>query len=302
MAVISTSNHPRAHWPGVKAWWGTTYNNHPKEYPDLVSIEGSDKNYELDVQMTGMGLAPIKPQGDSTKYVGSGQGYETKYTHAAISLGFIVTYEEMRDNLYPVVAKRHAISNAFSMQQSKEIIHANLYNRAFNSEYPTGDGKEILATNHPSDAGDWANELSEPADLSEDAIQDLLIMIMTATDNEGNPRALMPQTLLVHPSNWFNANRILKSTLQNDTANNAVNVLKLVNSIPGGIKMNHYFTDTDAWFIRTNAPRGMIGYQRDSYSLKKDNEFDTDNAKAKSYDRFSCGCTDPRGLYGSAGA
>ena len=230
------------------------------------------------------------------------QGYTSRYTHVAYALGFICTYEEIRDNLYEVVGKRRAMSNAFSQRQTKEIVGANVYNRAFNSDYTFGDGKELLATDHPSSAGTWSNELATPSDLNESSLEDICTQIMQATNDKGLKISLMAKSLHVHPSDWFEANRILKSTLQNDTANNAVNVLKMTNAMPEGIKINHYFTDSDAWFVRTNAPRGMIMYQRDSYRLKQDNDFDTDNAKSKSYDRYSVGATDPRGLYGSAGA
>jgi hypothetical protein len=302
MGIIATSNHPKALWPGIAAWWGRTYGEHAMEYPDLFSKEGSSKNYEEDVQLTGFGLAPIKAQGASVAYDSETQGFVTRYTHVAYSLGYIVTYEEMKDCLYEMVGKRRAQANAFSMRQTKEIVAANVYNRAFSSSYVGGDTKELLATDHPSAAGDWANELATPADLSETSLEDLLIMIMTAVNDKGLKISLMPKSLHIHPNNWFEANRILKSSLQNDTADNATNVLKMVNAIPEGIKMNHYFTDTDAWFVRTNAPRGMVMFQRDSYPLKQDNDFDTDNAKSKAYDRYSVGWTDPRGLYGSAGA
>ncbi|MCD6162611.1 MAG: hypothetical protein J7K40_09395 [candidate division Zixibacteria bacterium] len=302
MSIITTSNHPKALWPGVAAWWGRTYDEHKTEYTDLFDIESSNQSYEEDVQLTGFGLAPVKAEGASVSYDTESQGFVSRYTHAAIALGFICTYEDIKDNLYPVVGRRRGQANAFSMRQSKEIIHANIYNRAFNASYTFGDGKEILATDHPSTAGTWSNELATPADFSEEALEDLLVMIMTAVNDRGHNINLMAQSLHIHPNGWFEANRVLKSVLQNDTANNALNVLKATNALPGGIKMNHYFTDTDAWFVRTNAPRGMIGYQRDSYPLKQDNDFDTGNAKAKSYDRFSAGCTDPRGLYGSAGA
>jgi len=302
MGIISTSNHPKALWPGVKAWWGRTYNEHAKEYTDLFDVEGSTQNYEEDVQLTGFGLAPVKPQGGSVAYDTETQGYVTRYTHVAYALGYIVTYEEMKDVMYAAVSKRRAQANAFSLRQTKEIVAANFYNRAFNSSYVGGDGVEVLSRLHPSSAGTWANELEVPADLSESSLEDLLIMIMTALNDKGHKISLMPKSLHIHPNNWFEANRVLKSALQNDTANNATNVLKLVNAIPEGIKMNHYFTDTDAWFVRTNAPRGMIMYQRDKYGLKKDNDFDTDNAKAKAYDRYSVGNTDPRALFGSAGA
>jgi len=299
MGVITTNNHPKALWPGVKAWWGRTYDEHAEEFKDLYDIEGSSRAYEEDVQLTGFGLAPIKSEGGSVSYDDETQGYVTRYTHVAYALGYICTREEQDDGLYEQVSKRRAQSNAFSMRQTKEIVAANAYNRAFNTSYTYGDGKALCVADHPSTAGDWSNVLSTAADLSEASLEDIEIQIMAAVNDKGLKISLMGESLHIHPSEWYNANRILKSTLQNYTANNAVNVLKLVNALPKGIKMNHYFTDIDAWFVRTNAPRGMIMYDRTNDALKQDNDFDTDNAKAKSYMRFSVGNTDPRGLYGS---
>jgi len=302
MGVITTSSHPKALWPGVKAWWGRTYDEHAPEFPDLYEMDTSTRNYEEDVQLTGFGLAPVKAEGSGVKYDSESQGYVSRYTMIAYALGYICTEEEIDDNLYEQVSKRRAQANAFSMRQTKEIVSANPYNRAHNTDYTYGDGKALCVTDHPSAAGDWSNTLATPADLSEASIEDLTVQIMTAVNDKGHKISLMPQSLHIHPSEWYNANRILKSTLQNDTANNAVNVLKLVNAFPKGIKMNHYFTDLDAWFIRTNVQRGMIMYDRKNVDLVQDNDFDTGNAKAKSYMRFAVGNTDPRGIYSSAGA
>lgn len=300
--VIARSNHPKALWPGIRAWWGRTYDEHNEEYKDLYDIESSERAYEEDVQLTGFGLAPIKSEGSSVSYDSESQGYVSRYTHVAYALGYICTREERDDGLYEQVSKRRAQANAFSMRQTKEIVAANVYNRAFNTGYVFGDGKALCVADHPSTAGDFSNVLTTPADLSEASVEDMMIQIMTATNDKGLKISLMGKSLHIHPNEWFNANRIMKSTLQNDNANNAVNVLKLVNALPDGIKMNHYFTDTDAWFVRTNAPRGMIMYDRANDPLSQDNDFDTDNAKAKSYMRFSVGNTDPRGIYGTPGA
>ena len=302
MSIITTSNHPKALWPGVRAFWGRHYDAHPVEYTDLFNMETSKKSREEDVQLTGFGLAPRKAQGGSVSYDTETQGVVSVYTHVAYALGYIVTREERDDTLYVEVSKRRAQANAFSMRQTKEIVAANIYNRATTSGYTYGDGQVLLSASHPSSSGTWSNVLPVSADLSEASLEDLIIQIMTATNDKGLKISLMPQSLHIHPKEWFNANRIMKSALQNDTANNAVNVLKLVNALPKGVQMNHYFTDQDAWFIRTNAPRGMMGYDRAKDALSQDNDFDTDNAKAKSYERYSFGCTDPRGIYGSPGA
>ncbi len=302
MAVITTGNHPKSLWPGIKEWWGRSYDEHTEEFPDLFDKDTSSQAYEEDVEVTGFGLAPVKPEGRSVSYDSETQGTITRATHVAYALGYICTYEELKDGLYEVVSKRRSQALAFSMRQTKENVGANVYNRAFNSSYTFGDGKEILATDHPSLSGDQSNEPATATDLSEAAIEDLIIQIMGATNSRGLKISLMPKALIVPRQLWFEANRILKSVLQNDTANNAINVLQATNALPGGIKVNHYLTDQDAWFMRTNAPRGMMCYEREAVSFAMDNDFDTSNAKAKSYERYSFSVSDWRGLYGSPGA
>jgi len=300
--LIATGNHPRALWPGIAKWWGRKYDEHPVEYTDLFEVTTSKKNYEIDAQVTGFGLAPRKPQGRSVHYDSEVQGIETKYLHVTYGLGYVVTREELEDDLYVEVSKRRAEALAFSMRQTKENVAAQVYNRCATAGYVGGDGSVLLVTTHPSKAGSWSNILDPAADISEAAIEDLIIQIMKATNDRGLKISLMPQSLHVHPNDWFEANRILKSTLQNNTANNAINVLKSTNALPKGIKVNHYFADTDAWFIRTNAPRGMMMFQRRAVDFTQDNDFDSENAKAKSTERYSVGWSDPRGLYGSVGA
>lgn len=303
MAVMTTGSHPKALWPGVKVWWGRFYNEHDKEYPHLFDMDTSTQNYEDDVQTTGFGLAPIKAEGAATQYDSENQGYITRYTHDAYALGYIVTKEEQDDNLYEKVSKTRVKALAFSMNQTKENVGALVYDRAFNSSYAGGDAKELLATDHPnSTGGTYSNELATAADLSETALEDLIIQIMGAENDKGLKINLMPRCLIVPRQEWFNANRILKSTLQNDTANNALNVLKATNALPEGIKLNHYLSDPDAFFIRTNCPDGMKGYQRKELQFTQDNDFDTENAKAKAYERYKFYWTDPRGLFGSPGA
>jgi hypothetical protein len=195
-----------------------------------------------------------------------------RYTHVAYALGYIVTFEELRDDLYEVVSKRRAKMLAFSMRQTKENVVANIYNRAFNSSYTGGDSQPLISTAHPTLSGNQSNQLTTAADLSEAAIEDLTIQIMQAKNNKGLLISLMPQSLHIPPQQWYEANRILKSVLQNDTANNAINVLKAINVFPKGIKMNHYFTSATAWFIRTNAPAGMKYYERDAIMFDQDND------------------------------
>ena len=301
MAVITTGQHPKALWPGIKEWWGRSYDEHQVEFTDLFDTETSDKAYEEDVEITGFGLAPVKQQGTAINYDMEAQGSITRYTHVAYALGYIVTFEELRDDLYEVVSKRRAKQLALSMRQTKENVGANVYNRAFTAGYVGGDGQVMIANSHPTLSGNQSNVLATAADLSEASIEDLTIQIMQALNNRGLKINLMPQSLHIPPQLWYEANRILKSVLQNDTANNAINVLKATNVFPKGIKMNHYFTSATAWFIRTNAPTGMKHYERDAVMFDQDNDFDTKNAKAACYERYSFGWSDWRGIFGTPG-
>lgn len=264
----------------------------------------SEKSYEELVQSTSFGMAPQKNQGGAVIYDSHQQGFLTRATHIVYGLGYIVTREEIEDNLYADVSMKRAESLAFSMRQTKETVGANVYNRAFNASFTFGDGKELCATDHPnSTGGTWSNELAVGAALSETSIEDLLIQIAGATNDRGLKISLTGQSLHVSRQEWFEANRIMKSILQNDTANNASNVLKATNALPKGIKMNHYFEDSNNWFIRTNVPSsGMCLFNRRSIDFTRDNDFNTDNAKAKSTERYSFTVGDARALYGSAPA
>jgi hypothetical protein len=213
----------------------------------------------------------------------------------------MVTYEELQDNLYEEVSSRRATANAFSMSQTVETIAAFLYNNAFvTTYYTTGDAAAIISTAHVNaTGGTYSNALTPSADLSEAALEDISIQIMDTRNDRGLNISVMPQSLHVAAAEWFNANRIMKSVLQSDTANNNINVLKATNAFPRGIKMNHYFTAANSWFVRTNCPQGMQLFWRERPSLTQDNDFDTKNAKALSYMRLSVGCTDPRSIFGS---
>lgn len=303
MSVINTGNHPVLLWPGIHEIWGQVYAEHQPEYTDLYDWETSEKAYEKDVQITGFGLAQVKPEGQSGSYDAEVQGAITNYVHIAYSLGYIVTFEELNDNLYEEVSNRRAKANAFSINQTIETVAAFLYNNAFSSTYfTTADGRPLCDTAHINPNGStYSNKLATGVDLSEQGIEDLIIQIMGAQNSRGLRIALMPESLHIPRQEWFNANRILKSVLQNDTANNAINALKATNSIPKGIRLNHYFDNASNWFIRTNCPAGMKAFWRNKPMFDKDNDFGTKNALAATYMRFSVGCTDPLGIFGSEG-
>jgi len=300
--VITTGSHPKALWPGIKAWWGQVYEEHPEEFSALFDRESSHQNYEEDVQVTGFGLAPVKTEGQGVQYDSEVQGFTTRYTHVAYALGYIVTKEELDDNLYEAVSKKRAGALAMSFRQTKENVGANIYNRAFNSTYKGGDGVELCSTAHPNTTGGtYANKLTVDADLSEASLEDATIALMGFQNDRGLLINVMPKSLHIARQEYYNAARILKSVNQPTNANNDINVLRANNVFPGGAVLNHYFTSPHAWFIRTNIRDGMKYYERVGIQFDQDNDFDTMNAKAKGYERYSFGWTDPRAVFGSNG-
>lgn len=300
--IITTASHPKALWPGIKAWWGQVYDEHKEEYSQLFDSDTSSMNYEEDVQLTGFGLAPVKSEGSGVAYDSEIQGFTTRYTHIAYALGYIVTKEELDDNLYEQVSRRRAAALAMSFRQTKENVGANIYNRAFNGTYLGGDGVSLCSTSHPNTSGGtFANTPTVAADLSEASLEDALTAIMGFQNDRGLLINVMPRSLVVARQNWWNANRIMKSAYTPSTANNAVNVLVATNALPEGIVMNHYLTSPNAWFVRTNIQNGLKYYSRVGIQFDQDNDFDTMNAKAKGYERYSFGWTDPRAIYGVNG-
>lgn len=301
MAIITTGSHPKALWPGIRAWWGRSYDEHTPEYPDLFDIGTSDKAYEEEPEITGFGLAPVKPQGSQIFYDVEAQGPVSRYTHVAYALGYIVTFEELRDDLYEVVSKRRSSQLAFSMRQTKENVLAAIYNNAFSSSFLGADQQPLVSNAHPTLQGSQSNLLTTAADLSELAIEDLVIQIMQTTNNRGLRISLLPQSLNVPSALWFEANRILGSVLQSNTASNNVNVLKQSGVFPKGAVVNHYFISNTAWYVRTNAKYGLQMFQRDPITFDQDNDFDTKNAKAACYERYSAFWSDWRSLFATPG-
>ena len=301
--VITTGSFAKALWPGINAWYGNQYMDHKVEYTDLFRTESSDKAYEEEVAVSGFGLAPRKAEATGISYDSAKQLFVKRYTNVTYGLGFIITREMYEDDLYQVVGKQKARSLAFSMRQTKETVGANIFNRAFNSSYTGGDGVELCDTAHPTDGSTFSNIVNPAADLSTAALEQAAIDIMNLKDNRGLRISILPQCLAIPPALSFEAQRILKSSLEHDTGNNAINALNSMNVFPSGIKVNHYFSDTDAWFIITNCPDGLKYFERraDDFS-PGENDFDTENARYKGTARYVFGWTDPRAVFGSAGA
>lgn len=300
--AITTGTHPKSLWPGVKAFFGKTYREKPMTCSMVFDMMTSDKAYEEVVEETGFGLAPQKAEGASVSYDTDAQGYVTRFTNVTYGLGAIITREAIEDNQYESVATRKAAKLARSMRQTKENVFANILNRAFTSAYAGGDGKELIATDHPTLAGNQSNELAVPADLSEASLEDILIQIRQAKDSRGLRIQLEGQKLIVPAALAFEATRILSSTNQSGTANNDINAMRSMGLLPGGIVIWDYLSDDDAWFVKTDAPEGLLMFQRRALALTQDNDFDTENARMKATERYAGGWGDWRGCFGSEGS
>lgn len=303
MGVASTGSIPKLLWPGLNEVWGREYEDYPAEWRDLFDVKSSSMNYEEDVEVTGFGLAPVKPQGQSISYDTFAQQTVTRYTHVAYGLGFIITREAIDDDLYEKPAINNTQALAWSGRQTKENVGANVYNRGFNTAFtPTGDGAALFSASHPTMSGNQSNLLTA-ADLSEATLEDACITVGNAQNARGLRIALRPESLHISIQNQFEAERILKSILTPSTSNNAINALRSMGMFPNGAKVNHYFTDTDAWFVRTNVPAaGMTMFQRVKAEFAQDGDFDTSNLKYKYYERYAFGASDFRAIWGNAGA
>ncbi|MDE3022469.1 MAG: Mu-like prophage major head subunit gpT family protein [Pseudomonadota bacterium] len=302
MSVINSGSFAKALWPGVNAWYGKSYDEYAVEYDQLFDKFTSNKAFEEDVGVSSFGLAVSKPEGAPVSYDSERQAFITRYQHVVYALGFIITREIMEDDQYDVVGQRKAQGLAFSMRQTKEVVAANVYNRAFNSAYVGGDGLSLINSAHVNlKGGTWSNQISTASDLSEAALEQACIDIAGFTNDAGLLIAVRPESLIIPRQLIFEAKRILGTDGRVGTDNNDLNAIKTLGSVPKVIT-NHFLTDTDAWFIRTNVPHGMKYFERRGDQFDMDNDWDTENAKFKASARYSFGWTDPRGLYASAGA
>ena len=302
MSVINTGSFAKAMWPGVNAWYGKAYSDYAVEYTDLFDTYKSSKGWEEDVGISSFGLAVQKAEGAPITYDTERQGWIDRYQHVVFALGFIITKEAYDDDQYEIVGKRKANGLARSMRQTKEIVGANVYNRAFNPAFTFGDGVSLINAAHPNIAGGtWANQIGTAADLSEAAIEQACIDIAGFTDDRGLLIAARPKSLIIPRQMIYEAKRILGSDGRVGTDNNDLNALKTMGAIPK-VVTNHYLTDTDAWFIRTDVADGMKYFEREADSFDMDNDVDTRNAKYLAFSRYSFGASDKRAIYGSPGA
>lgn len=300
MSAFSTGNAAKLLKPGLRVIWGT-YKDHPFEYRDLFEVAESDKQYEEDQLMPGLGLLSVKTEGNPTIYQNTSQGLTTRTTHIAYSSGFMITFEAIRDNQYKGKALKGAAMLKKAARVTKETVAANQYNRAHSGSYLGADGKVMCATDHPTSNGSQSNRLTTAADFSEASLEDICIQIANAKDDVGLPAALQPKSLHIPTSLMFEAARVLKSLGQSGTANNDTNALRSMGLFQDGAKVSHYFDDDDAFFVRTDAEQGPVFFQREEAIFDQDNDFDTKNLKYSVYERYSTNWVDFRGVYSNGG-
>ncbi|KQM58786.1 MULTISPECIES: phage major capsid protein [unclassified Sphingomonas] len=299
--LITRSVHPKLLVPGVKDFFGTKYKDHPAIWSRIFEKQTSDRAFEEIVEESGFGLAAEKGEGSSVIYDTTIEGPTQRFTHTNYALGFIVTEEEVDDNLYGEKAFSRAGALARSMRISKEVVHANTLNRSQNSSYVGADGQPLVSNAHPVVGGTQSNRLTN-ADLTEASLEDAMIQIYNTRDSRGlriMPRAVK---LVVSPSEMFNAFRILNANGQPNTANlNNPNAIREMGMTPEVI-VDPYLDDADGWFIITDVPNGLLSFQRKALRFAEDGDFDTGNLKHKAAERYSQGWADWRGVYGNAGA
>lgn len=299
--AINTGSFGRALWPGINAWYGKAYDEFETEYDKIFTHNTSKKSREEDMSISSFGLAIQTGEGAGVTYDTEQEGFKDTYQHAKFALGFVVTKEMYEDDQYDVVGERKAKGLAFAMRQTKETVGANVLNRAQNSSYLYGDGKVLLATDHPNIAGGtFSNRLTTAADVSETALEQACIDIAKYTDDRGKKIHVKPVKVVVPVDLDFEMGKIMKTEFEVGTSSNTVNLVR--GRFPMGYVVNHYLTDVDAWFILTNVQNGMKYFERRADTFTMDDDFDTDNAKYKATARYSFGASDKRAIYGSLGA
>ena len=300
--IITSSSFAKLLWPGLNSIYGKEYADYPVEWDKLFEKNSSDRAYEEDLGLSSFGLAAVKNEGAPIQYDTERQGFTSRYNHVVYALGFIVTREIFEDDQYGKVGAQKAKALARSMRQTKEIVGANIYNRAFDSNYKGGDGVELISASHPNVAGGtFSNKIATAADLSEAALEQAVIDIAGFRDDRGLLIAARPQQLVIPYQQTFEVKRILGADGRVGTDLNDPNVLKDM-GLFSNVTINHYLTDADAWFIRTTVKDGLKYFERRGDAFEMDNDFDTENAKFKATARYSFGWSDPRSIYGSAGA
>ena len=289
--------------PGLNALFGLEYGRYENEHAEIFETESSDRAFEEEVMLTGFGSAPVKNEGGAVNFDDAQESFTSRYTHETIALAFSITEEAVEDNLYDRLASRYTKALARSMAHTKQVKAANVLNNAFNSSFTGGDGVELCSTAHPlSGGGTFANEPSTAADLNETSLEDALISISGFVDERGLKIALRGMKLIIPPALQFVAERLMASNLRVGTSDNDINALRSSGMLPEGYVINHFLTDTDAFFIKTDAPNGFKHFERAPVRTQMEGDFDTGNMRFKARERYSFGFSDPRAVFGSQGA
>ena len=289
--------------PGLNALFGLEYKRYAEEHKEIYETETSERSFEEETKLSGFGAAPVKNEGQALAYDNAQEAWTARYNHETIAMGFSITEEAMEDNLYDSLSTRYTKALARAMAYTKQVKAAAILNNGFNSAVTYGDGQSLFSTAHPLVSGGTnSNRPSTAADLNETSLEAAVIQISLWTDERGLLIAAKPRKLIVPPALQFVATRLLETSLRVGTADNDINALKNNGSIPEGYTINHWLTDTNAWFLKTDVPNGMKHFVRVAMSTGMDSDFDTGNSRYKARERYSFGVSDPLGVYGSPGA
>ena len=288
--------------PGLNALFGLEYKQYENQHAEIYATETSDRAFEEEVMLSGFGQAQTKPEGSGVVFDNAQETYTARYTMETVALAFAITEEAIEDNLYDRLASRYTKALARSMANTKQVKAANVLNNAFNTNFLGGDGVELCSAVHPTIAGTYSNELATSADLNETSLEQSLIDIAAFTDERGLKVAARGMKLIIPSELQFTAERLMKSSGRVGTADNDVNAIASMGMIPQGYVVNHYLTDTDAFFIKTDVPNGMKMFVRSPIKTSMEGDFDTGNVRYKARERYSFGFSDARGIFGSPGA
>ena len=287
--------------PGLNALFGLEYEKYENEHAEIYETENSERSFEEEVKLSGFGAAPVKPEGSAISFDSAQESYTARYNHGTVAMGFSVTEEAMEDNLYDALSARYTKALARAMAYTKQVKAAALLNNGFTT-FNSGDGVTLFSTAHPTVAGgNNANRPTTDVDLNETSLEDAVIKIAAYVDERGLLIAARPRKLIVPPALMFVATRLLETDLRVGTADNDLNAIRSNGSIPEGYRVNHYLTDTDAFFLTTDVPNGMKHFVRTPMATSMDGDFDTGNVRYKARERYSFGVSDPLGMFGSRG-
>lgn len=288
--------------PGLNALFGLEYKKYENEHTEIYESENSDRSFEEEVKLSGFGAAPVKSEGSAISYDNAQESFTARYTHETVAMGFAITEEAMEDNLYDSLSARYTKALARGMAYTKQVKAASLLNNGFTT-FNSGDNVTMFNTAHPTVSGATnSNRPTVDTDLNETALEQAVIDIAAFKDERGLLIAGRPRKLIVPPALMFVATRLLQTDLRVGTSDNDINALRTNGSIPEGYRVNHYLTDTDAWFLTTDIPNGMKYFNRVAMTTSMDGDFDTGNVRYKARERYSFGVSDPLGIYGCPGA